>query len=102
MASPIVSQLSLGLLRRRGLPEPDEPGRGGAPFVYVCAKRYFTRTMLRKSFGRIRARTRPARRYLYIGTEFPRMRYISGSGARALRLDRVARSLVLMVFNGVA
>ena len=53
-------------------------------------------------FGRIRARTRSARRYLYKGATFSRMRYISGSGARALRLDRVARSLVLMVFNGVA
>ena len=35
-------------------------------------------------FGRIRARTRSARRYLYIGTEFLRMRYISMGAALAL------------------
>ena len=102
MASPIVSQLSLGLLRRRGLPEPDEPGRGGAALYQWSALRFTSLYPHTETFGRIRARTRSARRYLYIGTEFPRMRYISGSGARALRLDRVARSLVLMVFNGVA
>ena len=41
MASPIVSQLSLGLLRRRGLPEPDEPGRGGRLFTDVCKALFY-------------------------------------------------------------